>query len=161
GAWAYHHAQSRARPGWVDPLFVRTRNGLNLRCRTRSGGARARRGGSRMIDAAVKPNADIEDGPAARPVARPRAATNAWRISVLLVDDDAADANLVLDILQHHPKVGAADAFAEPDKALAELSSGRRRPDLIFLDINMPKVDGFTFAEELERIPHMRGTPVV
>lgn len=37
----------------------------------------------------------------------------------------------------------------------------KMRPDVVFLDINMPAVDGFEVFAYLRRIPGMRTTPVV
>jgi CheY-like chemotaxis protein len=102
-----------------------------------------------------------ESAPPARRVVHPRAALNAWRISVMLVDDDEADASLVVDILKRHRNVGSTEVFHRAGDALTELVSGRRRPDLILLDINMPLVDGFKFMEVLNAIPDARRTPVV
>jgi CheY-like chemotaxis protein len=92
---------------------------------------------------------------------RPRAALEPCSIRVLLVEDDPADANMVMDVLQRHPNVGAATLFQAPDEALFQLAAGSYLPDLILLDIRMPKVNGFTFMEALARIPGARDTPVV
>ncbi|MES1199898.1 MAG: response regulator [Pseudomonadota bacterium] len=80
---------------------------------------------------------------------------------MLLIDDDAADSSLVLGALRHNSQVGSVFSYHEPETALKELSEGRRRPDLILLDINMPKMDGFTFIERLNAIPYASETPVV
>jgi len=96
-----------------------------------------------------------------RRVVHPRSALNAWRINVMLVDDDEADASLVIDILNRHRNVGSAEVYHRAGDALTELASGRRRPDLILLDINMPLVDGFQFLDVLSAIPDVRRTPVV
>jgi CheY-like chemotaxis protein len=48
-----------------------------------------------------------------------------------------------------------------PDVALFQLAQGWLRPNLILLDIHMPKLDGFTFLEALREIPRMQDTPVV
>jgi CheY-like chemotaxis protein len=37
----------------------------------------------------------------------------------------------------------------------------RSRPDLIFLDLMMPEMDGFQFVEELRANPDWRSIPVV
>lgn len=79
----------------------------------------------------------------------------------MLVDDDEADASLVVEILQRNRNVGATEVFHKPGEALNELASGRRRPDLILLDINMPVVDGFKFLDVVDAIADVRRTPVV
>ena len=106
-----------------------------------------------------EPEEDQELAP--RGKRRPRIAFNAWAINVLVIEDDPADASIVLDVLRRHPNVASANAFQEPDTALFHLATGRYRPDLILLDILMPKVNGFKFLEALESIPLVRDTPVV
>jgi CheY-like chemotaxis protein len=96
-----------------------------------------------------------------RQLRRPRAAPNAWSINVFAVEDDEADASLMLDVLRRHPNVSSATVFDEPDEALFQLASGRFKPDLILVDIMMPKVNGFKFLEALCEIPFLRDTPAV
>jgi two-component system response regulator AdeR len=88
----------------------------------------------------------------------PRQARN---ITILLVEDDPADTGLILNILNRHPQVAAVSAADAPDIALIQLESGHLRPDLILLDIHMPRIDGFQFLERLRRIKAMAETPVV
>jgi CheY-like chemotaxis protein len=84
-----------------------------------------------------------------------------WKINVLVVDDDAADTSLMLEALRFHPRVASAEATDAPDDALMLLAQGRLRPNLILLDISMPKVNGFRFIRALREIPWMRTIPVV
>lgn len=97
----------------------------------------------------------------ARKTLRPRVLQQVWSIDVLVVEDDEADASLIQNVLRKHPNVGAAVTSTAPDMALFELATGRMRPNLIFLDIHMPKLNGFRFLEALRGIPSMRDTPVV
>ena len=68
-------------------------------------------------------------------------------IKVLVVDDSALIRSLLSEIIRSEPEfmlVGAAcDAYAARD--LVNL----HRPDVITLDVEMPKVDGLTFLEKL------------
>jgi CheY-like chemotaxis protein len=48
---------------------------------------------------------------------------------------------------------------ADGEEALAAIAE--RRPDLIVLDLAMPRVDGFTVLERLQENPETRRLPVV
>jgi CheY-like chemotaxis protein len=102
-----------------------------------------------------------EQDPVARARPRPQPALNLWSIDILLVEDDAADASLILDVLKRHPSVKSALAIEAPDRALFDLAAGRLRPNLILLDILMPKLNGFRFIEGLRGIAGMQDVPVV
>jgi CheY-like chemotaxis protein len=90
---------------------------------------------------------------------RPR---RVWALNVLLVDDDAADTTLILNVLKRHPNVSTALATDAPEFVLRQLAAGRQmKPDLVLLDIHMPRLDGFGFLEALRGIPAMANVPVV
>jgi CheY-like chemotaxis protein len=84
-----------------------------------------------------------------------------WSINVLLVEDDMADTSLILNVLRRHANVSTAHASNAPDLTLQQLAEGRMAPDLILLDIRMPKIDGFEFLDRLRHIPTMGDVPVV
>lgn len=77
-------------------------------------------------------------------------------ISVLIVDDSALIRSLLSAIIKQQPDmhlIGAA-----PDAYVAREMVNRFHPDVITLDIEMPKVDGLTFLEKLMKA---RPTPVL
>ena len=78
------------------------------------------------------------------------------RARVLIVDDSAAIRRILTDLLSSDPAlevVGAAsDAFIAREK-IKEL-----HPDVLTLDVEMPKMDGITFLRNLMRL---RPMPVV
>jgi len=80
----------------------------------------------------------------------------AEKIKVLLVDDSAVVREVLTAELARDPQlaiVGAApDAFIARDKIL------KLAPDVILLDIEMPRMDGLTF---LRRLMHYRPLPVI
>ena len=90
-----------------------------------------------------------------------RAASYPWRLDVLLIEDDPADTSLIMAALRPHPNIASVCASDAPDQVLAALAAGEFMPDLVLLDIHMPRLDGFEFLENLRRIPDMVGVPVV
>jgi DNA-binding response OmpR family regulator len=98
-----------------------------------------------------------------RPAPRfqPRPTRKVWSLNVLLVDDDQADTSLILNVLRRHPNVSRVHASDAPEVALREMAAGQLRPDLLLLDIHMPRVNGFEFLKALRRLPDMDAVPVV
>jgi two-component system chemotaxis response regulator CheB len=77
-------------------------------------------------------------------------------IKVLLVDDSAVVRQVVLALLQREPDIQVIGAASDPIFAMAKLA--REWPDVIVLDVEMPRMDGITF---LKKIMAERPTPVV
>ena len=75
----------------------------------------------------------------------------------LLVDDDEVVRRSVRQALE---PIGWNVAEAENGQAAIE-SLTAARPDVIILDLMMPKMDGFEFLDELRGRPDWQGTPVV
>ncbi len=70
------------------------------------------------------------------------------KINALIIDDEAPARALIREFLKGHPSIAdveeCADGF-EGVKAIQE-----RKPDLVFLDIQMPKINGLEMLEILE-----------
>lgn len=78
------------------------------------------------------------------------------QIKVLIVDDSALIRSILSEIVRSDPQlmlVGAA-----PDAYVAKDLVNQYAPDVITLDVEMPKVDGLTF---LDRLMKARPTPVI
>lgn len=76
---------------------------------------------------------------------------SAATIRALVVDDEELARALILEHLREHPQIEVVGQCAngfDAVKAVAELN-----PDLVFLDIQMPKLDGFEVLELLEERP--------
>ena len=76
---------------------------------------------------------------------------------VLLVDDDPAARAMIRTILE---KEGWKVCEAEHGRA-ALACMERERPSLIVLDLVMPEMDGFEFADQVRRHPEWRLIPIV
>jgi diguanylate cyclase (GGDEF)-like protein len=85
---------------------------------------------------------------------------------ILLVEDNAADARLAAEALKENEFSSRLHWVADGVQAM-EFLRGRGkgadgcRPDLILLDLNLPKKDGREVLAELKRDPSLRRIPVV
>lgn len=79
---------------------------------------------------------------------------------VLLIDDDRSMNFLSQEILRY---MNAAKEIlvAEDGVAACKLLDQQKCPDLIFLDIRMPRMDGFGFLETIERSGKCKNVRVV
>ncbi|KFE47367.1 MULTISPECIES: protein-glutamate methylesterase/protein-glutamine glutaminase [Pseudomonas] len=78
------------------------------------------------------------------------------KISVLLVDDSAVVRQVLVAILNDTPDIHVIGAASDPIFAMGKLA--QEWPDVIVLDVEMPRMDGITF---LKKIMSERPTPVV
>jgi two-component system LytT family response regulator len=72
-------------------------------------------------------------------------------IKVLLVDDEVLARSLLRSLLAHHEDVQIVGEAGDGFEALKLIQT--LRPDLLFLDVQMPKVTGFELLELLEQPP--------
>src|ERR1700749_4860397 len=80
---------------------------------------------------------------------------------ILLVDDDLDDIGLFREALNDvDSRIGFYSA-KNGRKALEFLGNQTNIPDLIFLDINMPEMNGWRCLEELKNNPQLKDIPVV
>ncbi len=75
------------------------------------------------------------------------------RIRVLIVDDSALMRQLLTQILSSDPEIEVVGAAADPVAARDKIRA--LRPDVLTLDVEMPKQDGITFLSQL-----MASTPM-
>src|ERR1700758_3323918 len=75
---------------------------------------------------------------------------------VLIIDDSALVRSLLAQIVNREPDLEAIGAA--PDPLVAREMIRSLNPDVLTLDIEMPKMDGLDF---LERLMRLRPTPVV
>jgi len=87
-------------------------------------------------------------------------------IHVLLVEDDPGDVMLTKKLLEDVKIALRLDVVNDGVEAMAYLRreapyADSIRPDLVFLDLNMPKKDGCTVLKELQQDTTLRSIPVV
>ncbi|WP_428231914.1 response regulator [Flavobacterium sp.] len=81
--------------------------------------------------------------------------------NILLIDDDIDDAELFLEVINSLKKEIVFSYATNPLKALAELKISENLPDLLFLDINMPCLNGLDFLNELRNDTRLRYIEVI
>jgi len=91
---------------------------------------------------------------------------NGVPIEILLVEDSDDDACLTIDALQAGRVRNNITRIEDGVSALAFLRREGRyaqapRPDLILLDLHLPRKNGFQVLEEVKQDPNLRRIPVV
>jgi len=85
---------------------------------------------------------------------------------ILLVEDNPGDVELIREALQSGRVLNRISVATDGETALAFLSRARGfekapLPDLILLDLNLPKKDGFEVLKEVKDHPVLSRVPVV
>jgi CheY-like chemotaxis protein len=92
---------------------------------------------------------------------QPRLAAQQRGLHVLLVEDDAADAHLIMSALsQQGAKVAHIELAHDGVEALERLDESVAAPDLAIVDLQMPRMNGFKLLIEMACRGH-GGIPIV
>lgn len=70
----------------------------------------------------------------------------------MLIDGDPLDNFINKKLIKKNNFAENVIVCDEAQKALKSLSSGKAQPDIIFLDIKMPLMNGFSFSEEYDKL---------
>ena len=82
-------------------------------------------------------------------------------ITVLLVEDDPGDVVLIQEAFEHNKVRNTLHVVGDGVEAMDFLRTSDRRPDLILLDLNLPRKDGREVLAEVKSDPELRRIPVV
>jgi two-component system response regulator len=85
---------------------------------------------------------------------------------ILLVDDNPADVDLAREALQGNFHRIQVESVGDGEEALSFLKrrgihAEKPRPDLVILDLNLPKKDGRAVLAEVKRDADLRTIPIV
>lgn len=69
-------------------------------------------------------------------------------LKIMIVEDDEADAYLIKKVLTEHPRTGQVIRAIDGVDALEMLGAGLV-PDVVFIDLNMPRMNGFALVQEI------------
>lgn len=87
-------------------------------------------------------------------------------IEILLVDDDLADIKLTKRALENDRILNNIHVVRDGSEALAFLRQrppyeAVPRPDIILLDLNMPRIDGRQVLREVKTDPDLKAIPII
>jgi len=91
---------------------------------------------------------------------------NLQPVDILLVEDNPADVRLTREVLHEAKVLNTLHVAADGEAALAFLRqqgrhAGSPRPNLILLDLNLPKKDGREVLAEIKQDENLKRIPVV
>ncbi|PSL30355.1 response regulator [Dyadobacter jiangsuensis] len=81
--------------------------------------------------------------------------------NILLIDDDEDDQEIFLTALESTRKPVRCTVLDSARKALRQIIQGEIEADLIFLDLNMPLMNGQQFLTEIKKDEQLRKIPIV
>ena len=87
-------------------------------------------------------------------------------VEILLVEDNEDDAVIIQEVFSDMRLATLINVVRDGEEALAYLQrNGKyrvvRMPDIVLLDINMPKKNGFEVLEEIKKDPRLQSLPVI
>jgi two-component system, chemotaxis family, response regulator Rcp1 len=87
-------------------------------------------------------------------------------IEILLVEDNPGDVRLTIEALREGKVLNRLTVARDGEEAMAALRREGRfanagRPDIILLDLNLPKKDGREVLEEIKKDPALMIIPIV
>ncbi len=72
-------------------------------------------------------------------------------ISAVIVEDSRLARNELKELIKEYPNINLVGEAENVDDGVILIE--KNKPDLLFLDINMPEKDGFQLLEELDKVP--------
>lgn len=76
---------------------------------------------------------------------------------ILIVEDNPKNRLLLTDILKYH----GYEVIEVKDGKTGLAMAGENKPDLILLDMQMPVMDGFSFVEEIKKMPDLKDIKII
>jgi CheY-like chemotaxis protein len=79
------------------------------------------------------------------------------KIRVMIIDDDEESADELKDALASN----AYEVTAVNDSSIASDAAKKVKPDIIFVDLKMPKKSGIHVAAEIRQAPELMNIPII
>lgn len=81
--------------------------------------------------------------------------------NILFIDDDEEDLQIFREALDHISTTVKYNFFTDARKALEDLRLGNVVTQAIFLDLNMPLMNGHEFLAQVKQEERLRNIPVI
>jgi len=82
-------------------------------------------------------------------------------LQILLIDDDSDDQEIFAWVIKGINPSFVVDNATDGIEALEKLKDEHYLPDLIFLDLNMPRMHGLDCLKHIREIDRLNGCPVI
>jgi len=91
---------------------------------------------------------------------------NLRMINILLVEDNPGDVRLTEEVLKEGKIKNTLNVVMDGEEALDYLfkrgkHTSAETPDIVLLDLNLPKIDGREVLEEIKKHPELKRIPVI
>jgi len=84
------------------------------------------------------------------------------QVEILLVEDNPGDVRLTKEALKEGKVLANLNVARDGEEAMEWLRQpGRKLPDLVLLDLNLPRKDGREVLQEIKADPKLKAIPVV
>lgn len=81
--------------------------------------------------------------------------------NILLIDDDEDDREIFQSAVKEISDQVACQTFSNAAEALNQLTLKHIAPELIFLDLNMPVMNGQQFLVEIKKNDYLKDIPII
>jgi CheY-like chemotaxis protein len=79
---------------------------------------------------------------------------------IALVEDNPGDVYLIQEALREQSIPYSLELFQDAEGIFDRLKSGEKAPDLILLDLNLPKIEGLDVLKVLRNLPGLDEVPI-